>query len=66
MSPNLCRWHFISILVFANIVERDASSIRQQHLKAQVGVDKLKLAFPQYKTNSKQGYIAIAEHLASP
>jgi hypothetical protein len=43
-------------------VERYAQSIRQQYLKALVEAGKLRLAFPQYKTHSKQSYIAAPEH----
>jgi len=42
--------------------ERDAQSIRQQYLKRLVEAGKLRLAFPQYKTHSKQGYIATPKH----
>lgn len=56
----VCQGHFVSISALANIVERDAQSIRQQYLKSLVDSGKLRLAFPQYKTHSKQGYIAVA------
>ncbi len=57
----VCQGHFVSISALANIVERDAQSIRQQYLKALVEAGKLRLAFPQYKTHWRQGYIAVAE-----
>ncbi|EPX9366497.1 hypothetical protein ACW6B7_004337, partial [Aeromonas veronii] len=56
----VCQGHFVSISALASIVERDAQSIRQQYLKSLVDSGKLRLAFPQYKTHSKQGYIAVA------
>lgn len=59
----VCQGHFVSISAFANIVERDAQSIRQQYLKGLVDAGKLRLAFQQFKTHSKQGYIAVSEHL---
>lgn len=55
----VCQGHFVSISALASIVERDAQSIRQQYLKSLVDSGKLRLAFPQYKTHSKQGYIAV-------
>lgn len=58
----VCQGHFVSISALASIVERDAQSIRQQYLKSLVDSGKLRLAFPQYKTHSKQGYIAAPEH----
>lgn len=58
----VCQGHFVSISALANIVERDAQSIRQQYLKRLVEAGKLRLAFPQYKTHSRQGYIAAPEH----
>lgn len=58
----VCQGHFVSISALANIVERDAQSIRQQYLKGLVDAGKLRLAFQQFKTHSKQGYIAVPEH----
>lgn len=58
----VCQGHFVSVSALANIVGRDAQSIRQQYLKRLVEEGKLRLAFPQYKTHSKQGYIAAPEH----
>lgn len=58
----VCQGHFVSISALANIVERDAQSIRQQYLKGLVDTGTLRLAFQQFKTHSKQGYIAAPEH----
>ena len=58
----VCRGHFVSISALANIARRDEQSIRQQYLKRLVEEGKLRLAFPQYKTHLRQGYIAAPEH----
>lgn len=63
----VCQGHFVSASALASIVERDAQSIRQQYLKGLVDTGKLRLAFQQFKTHSKQGYIAVPEYsLPSP
>lgn len=58
----VCQGHFVSASVLASIVERDAQSIRQQYLKGLVDTGKLRLAFPQYRSDPRQGYIAASEH----
>jgi ATP-dependent DNA helicase RecG len=54
----VCQGHYVAISALAEIVDRDAQSIRQQYLKKLVDEGRLRLAFPQYKNDPRQGYIS--------
>lgn len=55
----VCQGHFISVSALGEILNRNPNALRQQYLKPLVEHGQLKLAFPQYKNHSKQGYSAV-------
>lgn len=56
---NVCRGHYISVAALGQILKRNPNALRQQYLKLLVEQGDLKLAFPQYKNDPKQGYSAV-------
>lgn len=52
----ICSGHFISVSALGEILNRNPNALRQQYLKPLVDSGQLKLAFPQFKNHSKQGY----------
>ncbi|KAA5952513.1 MULTISPECIES: RNA-binding domain-containing protein [unclassified Pantoea] len=52
----VCSGHFISVSALGEILNRNPNALRQQYLKPLVDNGQLKLAFPQFKNHSKQGY----------
>ncbi|EGK4119505.1 AAA family ATPase [Escherichia coli] len=56
---NVCRGHYISVAALGQILKRNPNALRQQYLKLLVEQGELKLAFPQYKNDPKQGYSAV-------
>ena len=57
----VCQGHFVCASALADIVDRDSQSIRQQYLKKLVDEGRLRLAFPQYKNDPRQGYISTVQ-----
>ena len=55
----VCQGHFISVSALGEILNRNPNALRQQYLKQLVDHGQLKLAFPQYKNHSKQGYSTV-------
>jgi ATP-dependent DNA helicase RecG len=55
----VCQGHFISVSALGEILNRNPNALRQQYLKPLVDHAQLKLAFPQYKNHSKQGYSSV-------
>ena len=55
----VCQGHFISVSALGEILNRNPNALRQQYLKQLVDHGQLKLAFPQYKNHSKQGYSSV-------
>lgn len=55
----VCQGHFISVSALGDILNRNPNALRQQYLKQLVDHGQLKLAFPQYKNHSKQGYSTV-------
>lgn len=55
----VCNGHFISVSALGEILNRNPNALRQQYLKHLVEHGQLKLAFPQYKNHSRQGYSAV-------
>lgn len=55
----VCQGHFISVSALGEILKRNPNALRQQYLKQLVECGQLKLAFPQYKNHSKQGYSTV-------
>ncbi|WP_234418516.1 hypothetical protein [Dongshaea marina] len=56
---NVCRGHYVSIASLGELLKRNPSAIRQQYLKSLVDEGKLRLAFPEFKTDPKQGYSTV-------
>lgn len=56
---NVCQGHYISVAALGQILNRNPNALRQQYLKPLVEQGELKLAFPQYKNDPKQGYSAV-------
>lgn len=55
----VCAGHFISVSALGEILNRNPNALRQQYLKQLVEQGELKLAFPQFKNDPKQGYSAV-------
>ncbi|HEM7419628.1 TPA: AAA family ATPase, partial [Citrobacter youngae] len=56
---NVCQGQYISVAALGQILSRNPNALRQQYLKPLVDQGALKLAFPQYKNDPKQGYSAV-------
>lgn len=56
---NVCQGQYISVAALGQILSRNPNALRQQYLKPLVEQGELKLAFPQYKNDPKQGYSAV-------
>ncbi len=56
---NVCQGQYISVAALGQIINRNPNALRQQYLKPLVEQGELKLAFPQYKNDPKQGYSAV-------
>ena len=56
---NVCRGHYISVAALGQILNRNPNALRQQYLKMLVEQGELRLAFPQYKNDPKQGYTTV-------
>ncbi|WP_261641134.1 helix-turn-helix domain-containing protein [Erwinia mallotivora] len=56
---NVCQGPYISVAALEQILSRNPNALRQQYLKPLVEQGELKLAFPQYKNDPKQGYSAV-------
>lgn len=56
---NVCQGQYISVAALGRILSRNPNALRQQYLKSLVEQGALKLAFPQYKNDPKQGYSAV-------
>lgn len=56
---NVCQGHYISVAALGQILSRNPNALRQQYLKPLVEQGELRLAFPQYKNDPKQGYRAV-------
>ncbi len=56
---NVCQGQYISVAALGQILSRNPNALRQQYLKRLVEQGELKLAFPQYKNDPKQGYSAV-------
>ena len=56
---NVCQGQYISVAALGQILSRNPNALRQQYLKPLVEQGVLKLAFPQYKNDPKQGYSAV-------
>lgn len=56
---NVCQGHYISVSALGQILNRNPNALRQQYLKLLVEQGALKLAFPQYRNDPKQGYSAV-------
>lgn len=56
---NVCQGQYISVAALGRILSRNPNALRQQYLKPLVEQGTLKLAFPQYKNDPKQGYSAV-------
>jgi len=54
----LCDGHYVTRPCLAELVNRDAESLRAQHLAPLVAKGDLQLAFPQNPTDPRQAYIA--------
>lgn len=57
----LCSGHFITRTCLAELVSRDADSLRTQYLTALVAKGELALAFPQNPTHPRQAYIRASK-----
>ncbi|MFK8257909.1 RNA-binding domain-containing protein [Erwinia sp. AnSW2-5] len=55
---SVCHGQYISVAALGAILNRNPNALRQQYLKILVEQGELKLAFPQYKNDPKQGYSA--------
>ncbi|MGR5341794.1 RNA-binding domain-containing protein [Vibrio astriarenae] len=55
----ICRDHYVSVSSLGEIVSRNPNALRQQYLKKLVDDGRLRLAFPQYKNDPKQGYTTV-------
>lgn len=55
---SVCHGQYISVAALGQILKRNPNALRQQYLKILVEQGELKLAFPQYKNDPKQGYSA--------
>lgn len=55
----VCQEQYISVAALGKILSRNPNALRQQYLKPLVEQGELKLAFPQYKNDPKQGYSAV-------
>ena len=60
---NVCQGQYISVAALGQILSRNPNALRQQYLKTLVEQGELKLAFPQYKNDPKQGYSAVNKSL---
>lgn len=56
---SVCQGHYISVAALGQIFNRNPNALRQQYLKSLVELGELKLAFPQYKNDPKQGYSSV-------
>lgn len=56
---SVCQGHYISVAALGQIFNRNPNALRQQYLKSLVELGELKLAFPQYKNDPKQGYSVV-------
>jgi ATP-dependent DNA helicase RecG len=55
----VCAGHYVALSSVAELVDRDADALRQQHLKPLVKDGKLRLAFPTAPTHARQAYRAV-------
>lgn len=55
----LCRDHYLTLDVLAQLLGRSPDALRQQHLKAMVKKRQIKLAFPSKPTHILQAYKAV-------
>ncbi|HAT6805104.1 TPA: AAA family ATPase [Citrobacter freundii] len=56
---DVCRGHYISVAMLGQILNRNPNALRQQYLKMLVERGLLRMAFPQYKNDSRQGYSTV-------
>ncbi|OAT75198.1 hypothetical protein A9B99_16945 [Mangrovibacter phragmitis] len=56
---SVCQGQYISVAALGQILNRNPNALRQQYLKPLVEQGALKLAFPQYKNDPKQGYSVV-------
>ena len=62
---SLCTGHYMTRPCLAELVNRDAESLRSQYLAPMVTRGELQLAFPQNPTDPRQAYIAAPQPLAA-
>ncbi|MGP4922761.1 RNA-binding domain-containing protein, partial [Pseudomonas lundensis] len=56
----LCKGHYLTLNVLANLVKRSPDALRQQYLNGMVKSRQIQLAFPTKPTHEKQAYKAHA------
>tara|TARA_Y100000296_G_scaffold86990_1_gene129115 strand:+ start:3568 stop:4335 length:768 start_codon:yes stop_codon:yes gene_type:complete len=62
---SLCTGHYMTRPCLAELVNRDAESLRSQYLAPMVTRGELQLAFPQNPTDPRQAYIAAPQPVAA-
>lgn len=56
---DVCQGHYISVSALGETMNRNPNALRQRYLKLLVEKGELKLAFPQFKNDPKQGYSSV-------